>query len=205
MSSNDILNEDTLQEKTDISYELSNFLLSDISNNSNNPKGYKGILNKKQKDELKLKLFDYVKHNFNLKNDNEVYNQVDYILNNWITHHINGIHRTSKLDTSNSSNNVAFLGSRNLHKDITDDYKSEIVRLTKDINIYGNTDVDKLLVRLFVVCKENNINVNEVTNINFDTLESVLYDIPNKLTNFFNNKYRGRKDIICLGDLNLSW
>jgi hypothetical protein len=123
-----------------------------------------------------------------------------------VVHHINGIHPTGYKDINNRSINIALLDGINLHQEISQKYKEEIVKCVKNIPVQINDDVDKLLLRLLVVCKETGVDAKNILAIDMGGFEEALYGIADKLTKFFTTNYpRTRNDVIYLSDLNLSW
>lgn len=200
------LEEEVLNEKTDIYYELANYLMPDISNNSYTPNGFISHLSASKRQELIDALTTYVRNKYQLQNPQDISNKVNEIVNAWVVHHINGIHPNSYKDANNMSTNIALLDGVNLHQEINQKYKEEIVKCVKNIPVQINDDVDKLLLRLLVVCKETQVDVNNILSIDMSGFEEALYGIANKLTQFFITNYpRTCNDVIYLSDLNLSW
>lgn len=200
------LEEEVLNEKTDIYYELANYLMQDISNNSYTPSGFISHLGESKRQELIDSLTTYVRNKYQLQDSQEISNRVNEIMNAWVVHHINGIHPTSYKDINNRSINIALLDGINLHQEISQKYKEEIVKCVKNIPVQINDDVDKLLLRLLVVCKETGVDAKNILAIDMGGFEEALYGISDKLTKFFTTNYpRTRNDVIYLSDLNLSW
>lgn len=195
-----------LNEKTDIYYELSNYLMSDMSNNVYNPRAFISHLGEKKRQELIDGITNYVRTNYKLQDPQQIAVEVNNILTNWVVHHINGVHPDSYLKVDNSSHNIVLLNGQKLHTEVTDNYQAEIVKYTQHLPVLINDDVDKLLLRLIVVCRETGVNVSDILSIDISGFESALYNIPNKLTQYFESNYpRTRPDVIYLSDFNLSW
>lgn len=200
------LEEDVLNEKTDIYYELANYLMTDISNNKHNPRGFISHLGNGKKQELIDRLTTYVRNTYKLNNPKDIVDTVNVIMNEWVVHHINGVHPDSYKNTNNKSSNIALLDGVKLHGEITERYKEEISKCVQNIPVQINDDVDKLLLRLLVVCRETGRDPKSILSIDMGGFEEALYGISDKLTQFFNTNYpRTRSDIIYLSDLNLSW
>lgn len=200
------LEEEVLNEKTDIYYELANYLMPDISNNPHNPRGFISHLGEGKRQELVDGLTTYVRNKYKLQDPKEITDRVHEIMNAWVVHHINGIHPDSYKNVNNNSDNIALLDGTNLHEEVTQRYKEEIVKCVQNIPVQVNDDVDKLLLRLLVVCKETQVDVNNILSIDMGGFEEALYGIADKLTQFFITNYpRTRNDVIYLSDLNLSW
>ena len=200
------LSEEILNEKTDIYYELSNYLMPDISNNKHNPRGFISHLGKGKRQELTDGLTAYIRGKYKLQDPKDIADRVHEIMNAWVVHHINGIHPDSYKNSNNNSNNIALIDGINLHEEITQRYKEEIVKYIQNFPVQINDDVDKLLLRLLVVCKETQVDIKNILAIDMGGFEEALYGISDKLTQFFTTNYpRTRNDIIYLSDLNLSW
>lgn len=200
------LEEEVLNEKTSIYYELANYLMSDISNNTSHPGGFISHLKEWQRRELIDELTIYVRNKYELQDPKEITDKVHEIMNTWVVHHINGIHPDKYKTVNNNSNNLVLLDGTKLHEEVTQRYKEEIVKCVQNLPVQVNDDVDKLLLRLLVVCKETQVDVNDILSIDMSGFEEALYSVANKLTQFFITNYpRTRNDVIYLSDLNLSW
>lgn len=118
--------------------------------------------------------------------------------NNYVAHHINGIHPTSNTSEFNDPSNIALL-SNDVHRQLTDD-NNEIVKETL-LKSFGDSTVGKYIMELLTYAINKNISLDKYFEIKENKYSDIIDDILNKITRHFYEFKETHDDIYLLTDI----
>lgn len=192
---NESMNEGLLTEKTTTHYELGKHLMADIVNTDKDLRGLRTtIVNRYRYD-----LFDLCrKLTKSIVDAQALFN--DIAEGDWQTHHINGIHNNNS--TSDVENLALVRGY--IHENLTNENYNFIGEYCSNfMPTMHHEEADKLLLRLIVIAKQNNLNCSSIFRFSTRGFDEFLTKrIPQMLTDNFYKKYPySTTDVILLRDV----
>lgn len=118
--------------------------------------------------------------------------------NDYVAHHINGIHPTSAESEFNDPSNIALLPN-NLHVQLTND-NNRIVKETL-LRSFDDVTLGNYIMQLLIYAINKNLNLDEYFEIKQNKYLEIIDNILNNITTHFYKFIEGHSDVYLLSDI----
>lgn len=118
--------------------------------------------------------------------------------NNYVAHHINGIHPTAAKSEFNDPSNIALL-TNDLHRELTND-NNRIVKETLSKS-FGDSTLGNYIMELLTYAINKNINLDRYFEFKENRYSNIIDDILNNITTHFYEFKQSNNNIYLLTDI----